>query len=151
MNEELTGILFAITAAISWGGGTVFARLGMRHMTTMKGTLISLIAGLTFMAALALLLDFEAVKNLSLKAIGLLAVIGLLNFLVGRFCNYMSLERIGVGRSTPIMSSSPFFAAILAVIFLGESMSLSTLAGTALVLLGIYVTLIPPRRINAGH
>jgi drug/metabolite transporter (DMT)-like permease len=85
-------------------------------------------------------------------AILLFGVVGILNFPLGRFFNYLSISHLGVGRSTPILASAPLFAMVLAVIFTGETISAGTIAGTALILTGLYVTVRAPaasRRANA--
>jgi drug/metabolite transporter (DMT)-like permease len=64
---------------------------------------------------------------------------------MGRFFNYMSMSRLGVARSTPILASSPFFAMMIAVVFTGESIGPVTIIGAALILSGLYVTITAPR------
>jgi drug/metabolite transporter (DMT)-like permease len=134
-------VLLAVIAALSWGFSAVFVRSGMRHVETALGTLISLTAGLAFTALLVLIFQFDEATNTSRSALLLFGVIGLLNFPLGRFFNYMSMSRIGVGRSTPILASAPLFAVFIAVVFTGEELSAATAVGTALIVGGVYVTL----------
>jgi drug/metabolite transporter (DMT)-like permease len=141
----VVAILLALAAALSWGFSSIFVRVGLRYVPTSLGTLVSLIAGLLVTAALTLVLQFDELTALSLSAIGLFALIGLLNFPIGRFFNYMSISRLGVGRSSPLLASAPVFAMVIAVIFTGEKVDAGTLAGSALVLAGLYVTLRPSR------
>ena len=135
----------AITAAASWGFSAVLVRLGLRHISTTIGTLISLGAGLVFTAVLALVLQWRDVQALSLRAVLLFGVIGILNFPMGRFLNYLAMSKLGVGRSTPVLASAPLFAVLLAVFATGESLRLPTLAGIALIVSGLYVTVTAPR------
>jgi drug/metabolite transporter (DMT)-like permease len=142
----LFAIVIALAAAFFWGCSAVLVRTGLKHISsTATGTLISLASGLVFTWLLVLLFQLEEAKETPLKAILLFAVIGVLNFPIGRFFNYMSMSRLGVGRSTPILASAPFFAMVLAVIFTGEDVDLATLAGAGLILAGLYVTIAAPR------
>jgi transporter family protein len=134
-------ILLAVLAALSWGFSAVFVRSGLRHVQTALGTLISLTAGLVFTAVLVLIFQLDDALHASREAILLFGLIGILNFPIGRFFNYMSMSRLGVGRSTPILASAPLFAVVIAVVFTGEQLTLATAAGTALIIGGVYVTL----------
>ena len=152
MQDYALAVVLALAAAISWGLGSVLVKQGQRYMATAAGTLISLIAGCAFIGLLAIAFEREAVSSLSGTAIVLFALIGILNFPIGRFFNYMSIDHLGVGRSTPILAASPLFAMVFAVAFTGESVRLATFIGTALILFGLYVTLRrPPSDSKARH
>jgi uncharacterized membrane protein len=58
---------------------------------------------------------------------------------IGRTLSYVGIERIGVARSVPIVNSSPIFASVFAVIFLGETWVLQNIVGTLLVIAGVIV------------
>lgn len=137
----MLAILLALAAASSWGFSAVLVRLGLRDMTTSMGTLISLVAGLSLTGVLAVATQSEALSQLSLTTIALFAVIGILNFPMGRFFNYLSMSRLGVARSTPLLASAPLFAVILAVFLTGEDLRLATGVGIALIFAGLYITL----------
>ena len=145
----MTAVLLALAAAFFWGCSAVLVRSGLQHISsTAIGTLISLISGLVFTAVLVLALQLEEARAVSREAILLFAIIGVLNFPMGRFFNYMSMSRLGVGRSTPILASAPFFAMVVAVVFTGEKVELGTLAGAGLILAGLYVTIMVPSARN---
>ncbi len=141
----MIAIAFALAAAASWGMSAVLVRHGLRDLSTTAGTLISLIAGLLFTAVLVVLLEFNALRAVSLTGVVLFGVIGMLNFPIGRFCNYMAMARLGVGRSTPLLASAPLFAVIIAVALTGETLTMATAAGIALILGGIFVTVTAPK------
>lgn len=134
-------VLLALVAAASWGFSAVLVRIGLRDASTSAGTLVSLLAGCVFMGTLVVVLQFEELRSVSPRALLLFGLIGVLNFPVGRFFNYMGMSRLGVGRSTPLLASAPLFAVLIAVLFTGEQIRLATAAGGALILSGLYVTL----------
>ena len=137
-------IALALGAALSWGFAAVFVRLALRDMPAALGTLISLVAGFLFTAVLVAVFQLDEALDISAQALLLFGLVGIFNFPLGRFLNYLSMSHIGVGRSTPILASSPLFAMALAIIFTGESLSLASIAGTVLIMAGLYVTLASP-------
>jgi drug/metabolite transporter (DMT)-like permease len=138
-------IALALAASLSWGMSSVLVRWALRDIATAPGTLISLVAGLAF-ATLAVLIFYPGdLLHVSLEAILLFSVIGILNFPIGRYFNYLSISHLGVGRSAPIVSSSPLYAMALSILFVGEALSLPVAIGTLFILAGIYVTLKAPR------
>ena len=137
----MIAIGLALLAASSWGLSAVLVRMGMRDLPTSTGTLLSLIAGLVLVGALTVAFEADDLTHLSWRAFLLFGIVGLLNFPMGRFFNYMAMGRLGIARSTPLLASAPLFAVIIAVVFTGEELHWATAVGVALVLTGVYVTL----------
>ncbi|MEX2446751.1 MAG: DMT family transporter [Dehalococcoidia bacterium] len=142
---DILPVVTALGAAASWGFSAVLVRKGLRDLSTSTGTLLSLCSGLVFTALLVLVLEPDGLRGVGLGAVAIFGVIGILNFPVGRFFNYMAMGRLGVSRSTPILASAPLFAVVIAMIFLGEQLTAATVAGIALILSGLYVTVTAPR------
>lgn len=141
----MLAIALAVLAASSWGLSAVLVRRGLRDLSTSAGTLISLTAGLVYTALLVAAFQFDALLLVSWRATVLFGLIGLLNFPMGRFFNYLAIGRLGVGRSTPLLASSPLFAVMLAVFLTGEQLTLATTAGIAFILGGVFVTITAPK------
>ena len=139
-DRSLIAIVMALVAASSWGFSAVLVRMGLGDVSTALGTLISLISGLLFTAVLVTVFESEALGEVSLEALVLFGLIGLLNFPVGRFFNYMAMDRLGVGRSTPILASAPLFAVLIAVVATGEELQAATAVGIAFIVGGLYLT-----------
>ena len=133
-------IALALVAASFWGFSAVLVRMGLRDISTAAGTLVSLVAGLIFTAALVVALQWSELTGASRTAFLLFGLIGILNFPIGRFFNYLAMSHLGVSRSTPILASAPLFAVIIAVLFTGESLGPATAAGIALIVSGLLVT-----------
>ncbi|MFN7887339.1 MAG: EamA family transporter, partial [Betaproteobacteria bacterium] len=55
------------------------------------------------------------------------------------FATMLAIERIGAGNTALAAMIGPVATIVLAYVFLGETVSLWQLAGTALVLAGVYV------------
>jgi len=137
-------VAFALGAAVSWAVSAVFARQGLRYMPATIGTFLSLISGVVLMVGVVALFQRDQLADLTWAAVGIFAAVGLFNFVLGRYLNFLSIGHLGVARATPITASTPLFAAILAVLLLGETLNALTVLGTGLVLAGIYVVLKEP-------
>ena len=137
----MLGILLAITAAFCWGTGVIFVRLGLQGIKTSTGTPISMVSSVILVGLLALLINFDDIVSLSLTTLLWFGLIGVINYVIGRQCNYSAIQYIGVTRATPLFASAPVFALVLAVVFLGESINLPTITGTLSIVVGLYLVM----------
>ncbi|MDP3064435.1 MAG: DMT family transporter [Chloroflexota bacterium] len=130
-------IAFAFTSAVLWGSSAVINRLGLLRMPSVVGAFISMLVSLVLIMTLALIFDFHELVSVPAVAFGWLALLGVLNFLVGRYMNMSSIRMAGSSRATPVVSISPLFAATFAFIFLGERPTAMVIVGTLAVIGGI--------------
>ena len=137
MSDPILGVIFALIASTSWAVGAVFARAGMRQVGSLLGTLISLMAGFTVISAIALIIDFDAVFSLSSTTLLWLVLLGFIQFPVGRFLHYSGIRLAGVGPASTAGGSAPLFAAVIAIVFLGEQMTYPIAVGTVSVVGGL--------------
>lgn len=139
--DNAVAIALALAAGTSWALSSLCVRFGVHHISTAQGTLVSLLVGLAMTAVLVLLLQADDLRSISLAGAAGFALVGIFNFPLGRFLNYLSIQYLGVARSTPIVAASPLFGIVFALVFLGETLDLKTIAGAGLVLGGIYLTM----------
>ena len=136
----ILGIILSISAACCWSIGATLARLGLRSgMRTSTATFVSTLGSLPLLAILAISVNFHDLASLSLKAILWFFMVGIINYVMARQFNYISIKHIGVTKATPLFASSPVFATVLAVVFLGESINALIIIGTLSILSGIYL------------
>ena len=131
------GVLFAILAAASFGVGRVFIGLGLERIKPLTGTLISLISGLALVLVISLILQFEALASVSAAAVGWFALIGILNFPVGRGLTFLGIRHIGTSRSTTVYASYPLYTMALAIPLLGERVSAPLVIGIVFIVGGL--------------
>jgi transporter family protein len=133
----MLGVLLALCAAASWGTDAVLARQGLRRMPPAFGTLVSLCASVVGAVVVALIFDREHLRSYPPNAFAWFALIGLVNFLGGRQCNYEAVKRLGAARATPIFAASPLVSIALAVALTGERLTLPLLLGAVLIVIGV--------------
>lgn len=134
---DLLGPTLALIAAVGFATSGILARVGLQGVNTFTGTLLSLLGSLVVLFTVALVWDAKALFSPPLAAVPWFALAGLVNFVAGRMMNYMSIQRIGVARASPLFSLSPFFAIGIAIVFLGEQVTLLRLVGTGAIVGGI--------------
>lgn len=130
-------VIFALLAATGWGVSAIFARLGLQHMRSNSGTVISLAASAPIMGLMALAVYGVDAFNFPLMALLWVFVIGVLNFPMGRLLNFSGVQLAGVGRSGPIMATAPLVSVSLGLLLGGESFNLLIAAGTAAIVGGV--------------
>lgn len=130
----MIGILGAMVAALGWGTDAVLARQGLRRLPPALGTFLSLCAGL---AVCAILLALLGPARYPARAFAWFGLVGLINFLIGRLCNFRATQRLGASRAASIFATAPVFSITLAVLFAGERVTAPLLLGVALIIGGI--------------
>ena len=135
----MLGSVLAITAAFCWGTSAIFARLGLQRIKPSTGTFVSMVSSLILVGSLALIVNFDAIVSLSVKALLWFALIGVINYVIGRQFNYLGIRRIGVAKASSIFASAPLFAMILAVTFIGERITVPIGIGTFCIVIGLSI------------
>ena len=69
------------------------------------------------------------------------AVIGILSFAVGRGLTFLGIRHIGAARATTLYGTHPLFVMALAILLLGERVSVALVIGVMLIIGGITVLL----------
>jgi transporter family protein len=133
----MAGVALALTAALAWAVGAVVIRLAMEHLKPTTGTVISLFSGLTLSMSLAIALHSSAIAGISVGLVLAFALYGAINFPLGRFFNFSSIRLLGVSRATPIFSAAPLISMALAVLLLGEQLTVPIALGGLAVVVGV--------------
>lgn len=149
------GDLVALAAALSWAATTVLARYISRAIPTLWYNALRIgIAALALLAVSPWTLARADLANVSALALGLLFVSVLTGFAVGDTAFFEAMRQIGVARAAPIAGSHPLVTAVLAVVFLGEPVTLALLLGIVVIGAGVWLIttdrVIPPAGGGSG-
>jgi drug/metabolite transporter (DMT)-like permease len=125
--------VYGLIAALSFGLNAVLVRKALRYTTPATAT-ISVAAVQTLILSTLLIFDLP---TFNLEAVGYFIAAGFLAAIMGRTFNYMSIEKLGVPVSTSLVGTNPLWAMIMGVVFLGEAVTLSTISGSILVVIGV--------------
>ncbi|MBW4647805.1 MAG: DMT family transporter [Kastovskya adunca ATA6-11-RM4] len=130
------GELAALSAALLWAmSAVVFAHLGQK----IPPLLLNLSKGIVAIALIAftLLIQGNLSFGLNSKALGLLLLSGILGIGLGDTFYFESLNNIGARRTLLLQALAPPLTALIALIFLQETLSTGAWAGIFLTVLGI--------------
>ncbi|MDN5347983.1 MAG: bacterial/archaeal transporter family protein [Clostridia bacterium] len=133
-------LFWALTAMVFWGLGPIFAKLGLVKSDPYTALLIRtmgvLAALLVWGLATASLGDLKEIEP---RTWALLFGEGLAASVIGHFAYFKALQAGKVSAVVPIVASYPLLVFFLAVLLLGEKISLGRGIGAVLILLGIFL------------
>ena len=130
-------IILALLTSVSTAISRIFLKKGFEKSNPLTGMFVSLVICGFFLTLLALFT--VRMEDYILKGILFFALIGVFAPPLVRFLTYIGIDKLGTSRSSPIRSLTPFFATIIAIIFLRESINFYIITGTILVVCGIIV------------
>ena len=136
MVDPFLGAGLALVAALAWAAQYVFIRLATTDGSTLDAVAVALVCNVVIVVPLALVLSSPADVT-SLEAVGAFVGAGLAGSLFGRLCQFRAVETIGASRSAPVIASTALFSTVLAVLFLGETLTLAHALGIVLIVAGV--------------
>jgi len=124
----------ALAASMLYSGGSISARMGMRHSTPLTAACVLLcLRAVVFWIGVYLTGGIPHVEWLPLLLFVGLGVLQTATSLL----QLTGIHRLGAARAEPLRNTYPLWSAALAIAFLGEQASPGILAGTLLVVGGI--------------
>lgn len=136
MADSLLAVpLLTLTAAAFFGMSANAVRAGLRHLDSRTGAIISIGATVGgYLLVSPLWMRFEDWANPGLLVF---AGFGLLHPWLSRYMAYEANRRVGATVSATFEANSPLFTAALAIIFLGEQLTVLLAVGTLMTVAGI--------------
>ncbi|HEV8437540.1 MAG TPA: EamA family transporter [Methylomirabilota bacterium] len=126
--------MLALTAALLSAGATIFIRRGLSGGTAYSGFWINLVVGTAGLWAAVLLTGGSSRVSLSGAAFFVLA--GLIGTVGGRLLRFVSIDKVGASIAAALTNLNPLFASALAILLLGERVTLPILSGTIVIVSG---------------
>lgn len=132
---------YAILAVLFWGSAPVFEKLGLQTLPPSAGIFIRSVIATVGTAVMFTLggNGWGWVSSASPRALFFLALAGFNSAFLGQYFYFSALKLGEASRIVPLCSTYPFVAFVLSIFILGESITLSKVAGMGCVLLGIYL------------
>jgi DME family drug/metabolite transporter len=126
--------VLALVAAFSSAGATIFIRQGLRGSSPFAGFWINLAVGTV--ALWTAVLATGGVGHVSATGVALFALAGLIGTVGGRLLRFVSIERVGASISAALTNLNPLISSGLAILLLGERVTVAIVAGTVVIVLG---------------
>jgi drug/metabolite transporter (DMT)-like permease len=148
----MSGALWALAAGAGFGLFQSINREAVQGMDVYIATFIQLLVSAVVLIAISLFTeDVSLLFHAPIFAIFNFAIAGFLHFLVGWTFLNASQKRIGAARTSPLISTTPLFAAIIAAVTLREFPTWLELIGIGIIVFGVYLVSIPVETSAVGE
>lgn len=139
----------AVLAAATWAGASLFsatasARMGAFAFTRWRMVFAALLLG-------AIVLATGGWRSLGWDALGLLVLSGVIGIFVGDTALFACMNRLGPRRAGILFATHALFSALLAALFLGESITGWALLGSAMLVSGVMAAIAFGKREDEAH
>lgn len=133
----MLGALFALMSAATFGFNSASARRGMISGTVFQALSITVPIGVPLFLIAALIFgQWDAIFGFSTQSYILLCVAGMIHFTWGRYCNYRATKAMGANLTGPVQQFNLVVALVVAMVVLGEQLTVMRILGLILVLGG---------------
>jgi uncharacterized membrane protein len=147
----MLGGLLSLLSAVTFAYANASVRRGVLTGTVLQAVGISLPVALPiFVLAMLPTGGFQILAGFDMRSWLLLAAAGIVHFAWGRYCNYRATKAIGANLVAPIQQYSLIITLVLAVVWLGEPLTLLRAIGIVLVVVGPAMTLGPDKRATSA-
>ena len=126
--------VLALAAALLSAVATIFARQGLRRSDPYTGAWINMIVGAIGLWICVLVTG--GVGQVSTRSLLLFAAAGLIGTVGGRLTRFLAIDKVGAAVTAAVGSLTPLIASLLAILLLGERVTLPILAGTVVIVIG---------------
>ena len=127
--------LYALTNAFLFALHNLLTKKALRYSNPATAVISSLLINIVFLWAVSLL--FVPLDALTSSAILIFVGVGFFQPGLTRLLSYKGIDALGVAITDPIRATTPLFSAIMAIIFLGEQITLPIVAATVMIIAGI--------------
>jgi uncharacterized membrane protein len=126
--------ILALGAALFSASATILIRQGLRRSDPYTGFWINLIVGVAglWIAVFAT----GGMGAVSTRGLLIFALAGLIGTVGGRLLRFLAIEKVGASVSAAVGNLQPMIASGLAILFLGEHVTLPILTGTIVIVIG---------------
>src|SRR5262245_63379549 len=141
-----TVYLVALASALSSAASTILIRQGLRGGTAFTGFWINLVVGSAGLWVAVLFT--EGLGRFSVAGLALFALAGLIGTTGGRLLRFVSIEQVGASIASALINLNPLISTGLAIVLLGERVTLPILTGTLVIVAGTTLLSIGGRRMG---
>src|SRR5690348_16868038 len=143
----MLGALLAVLSAATFAFNNAAARRGVVTGTVIQAMSITVPVGLVcFIPAALVTAAIEGLPRLPAIGVAAMAGVGLMHFIIGRFCNYRANQAAGANLVAPVIQLQVFVSVVLAVVILGEPCTVLQLVGGVVMLAGALITQRQPHK-----
>jgi drug/metabolite transporter, DME family len=141
--------LYALANAFLFAFHNMLAKKGLRYSNPATAVISSLMINIIFLWAVALLIvPLSSINNSSIL---IFVLVGFFQPGLTRLLTYKGIDALGVAVTDPIRATTPVFSAAMAIIFLGEKITVVIVMATLLIITGIILLSWRPGSMKSLH
>ena len=129
--------IYVLITAMLRGLSTIPTRKGLKYSNPNTSALTYLVFNTVMLWGMTLVL--YPIDQLNLAGLKYFALAGICAPGLARIFRDTGIDRLGVTVSSPIVSTNTMFSVIIAIVFLGEEITLPLVAGALMIFLGVNV------------
>jgi len=126
---------YALANAFLFALHNLFSKKALRYSNPATGVISSLLINIVFLWSLTILL--VPLANVTAASLMIFVVVGFFQPGLTRLLTYKGIDALGVAITDPVRATTPLFSAMMAIIFLGEEITLPIVAATFMIIAGI--------------
>lgn len=127
--------LFALSSAFLFALHNLFTKKALRTSNPATGVISSLLINIVFLWGVSIL--FVPLSSLTSASILIFVLVGFFQPGLTRLFTYKGIDALGVAITDPIRATTPLFSAAMAILFLGEKITLPIVGATLMIIAGI--------------
>jgi len=126
---------YALANAFLFALHNMLTKKGLRYSNPATAVISSLLINIVFLWGVSIL--FVPLSSLTSASILIFVVVGLFQPGLTRLLTYKGIDALGVAITDPIRATTPLFSAIMAILFLGEQVTVPIIVATLTIMAGI--------------
>ncbi|MEM1659161.1 MAG: DMT family transporter [Candidatus Jordarchaeales archaeon] len=137
------GVMLSMVTAVLWAVGVVMVELALRGIDFYVANMVRFPVLAVLTGALLLVTGgHRSATKMARRQVVMLTLAGLVGLAIGGLAFFASIALIGAAEAAALASLSPIFSAALSVLSGKERLSLRTILGTTLAVLGVIILVI---------
>jgi uncharacterized membrane protein len=126
---------YALANAFLFALHNLFSKKALRYSNPATGVISSLLINIVFLWGLTVL--FVPMSNVTMASLLIFVGVGFFQPGLTRLLTYKGIDALGVAITDPIRATTPLFSAMMAILFLGEEITLPIVLATFMIIAGI--------------
>jgi len=134
----MTPYYFALLAAVLWGTATTMEKIALSQISPLMGLFIRSVAITIFITmTLGFKKELNTLPHLPVKGVILFIISGIVSAFLGQYFYFYAMQKAPASKVVPVAGTYPLFAALFAIIFLGERLTITNAIGIILIIAGL--------------
>ena len=147
----MLGVLFSVLSAASFALNNAAVRRGVVSGTPIQAMAITVPVGVLCLLPVALVLgELSRLWQFAPTAMAWMALVGVVHFVIGRYCNFKANQVAGVNLTAPVVQLQIVVTMVMAVVVLHEPCTLLQILGGVVMVVASLITQRQPSRVKAA-